>query len=273
MINTFKKVLLISSLLLLLSPIQLLASDKAKDVIKDGNELLNDGRYKDAINYYDQAIESDPNYIDAYIYKGVALWALQEYQDAIDILNKAVQIAPDVMNQDVVFGDNFKVYFIIADSYFRLKKYDNVIKQFQLVSDDKSINVDDYILWLRLMAYQLNNINQYQYALQLYNLPFIVQQNNPEVYCDKADSYFGLKQYDDVIKQFQLAAKCLSLKIDNYLYSLQGMSSKLMEIKQYQYAISLYDLALLKQSNNGDIKEARDKAQTEFELYKDKGSK
>jgi tetratricopeptide (TPR) repeat protein len=176
-------------------------------------------------------------------------------------LNKAVKIEQDAMSKDVVFGNTFKVYFIIADSYFGLKEYDNVIKQFKLLGEDESINFDDYVFWLRAMAYQLNNIEQYKYAISLYDLPFIKQQNNPEVYCDKADSYFGLKQYDNIIKQFQLAANCVSLNINRYLYSLKNMSTKLIEIKQYQYAIKLYDLALLKQPNNSEIRNAKDSAE------------
>ena len=52
------------------------------------------GKYQEAIEYYDKAIEIDANFIDAQISKGWALDGLGKYKEAIEYYDKALDIDP-----------------------------------------------------------------------------------------------------------------------------------------------------------------------------------
>ena len=71
-------------------------------VFADSNDdidlLLNNGldshklaEYEQAISYFDQVLEIDPNNIDALISKGLSLIQLEKYDDAITIFSKVVE--------------------------------------------------------------------------------------------------------------------------------------------------------------------------------------
>ena len=264
--------------------------DIAEGYVKNGDDLINtltpdelfnefkeasvNNTIKEAISFYNQSMKAAPNYIDSYLKKGCVLYIRHKYKEAVVSLNKAIEISPESMNQNVLIsGHSFPVYWLIAQSYFGLKKYDNVVKQFQLAGQSNPKNLDNYINELTGMSGQLSLKKQYTYALKICDLAITKQPNNAAIYYAKVSAYLGLKQYDNVVKQFETLGGFQSIDVDYYLTALQGMARQLVRIKQYQHALQLYDLALLKKPDDVEIKKARDKAQTEWGLYKDKGSK
>ena len=54
-----------------------------------GFALYELGRYEEAIECYDKAIELDPDYADAWKHKGDALYELGRYEEAIECYDKA----------------------------------------------------------------------------------------------------------------------------------------------------------------------------------------
>ena len=61
----------------------------------DNNNLFNRAinlyklkKYKKSIEYFDKILESDPNNIDAYKYKGDILSCLDRYEESIECYNK-----------------------------------------------------------------------------------------------------------------------------------------------------------------------------------------
>jgi tetratricopeptide (TPR) repeat protein len=65
-----------------------------------GLALDNLGRHKEAIPYYDKALEIDPNYADALNNKGVALEKLGKYEDATKCFDKAQQLREKNQNRE-----------------------------------------------------------------------------------------------------------------------------------------------------------------------------
>jgi tetratricopeptide (TPR) repeat protein len=66
-----------------------------------GNALYKQGKYQEAIAYYDKALSIDPNHANALNNKGLSLVYLGKYQEAIEYFDKALSIDPyDVRAQD-----------------------------------------------------------------------------------------------------------------------------------------------------------------------------
>ena len=70
-------------------------AESADDWIKYGNQLYSQGKYADAIKYYDAAIGVDANNIRAWTNKGNALYALGRYNEAVTCYDKVLTIDPD----------------------------------------------------------------------------------------------------------------------------------------------------------------------------------
>ena len=63
--------------------IHLLAQSKAQVYWNSGNAKYNIADYSGAILDYDKAIENDPQYLNAYINRGLAKVKLKNYKEAI----------------------------------------------------------------------------------------------------------------------------------------------------------------------------------------------
>ncbi|MEI0510002.1 tetratricopeptide repeat protein [Brachyspira intermedia] len=57
-----------------------------------------EGKYEEAIVYYNKAIELDPNYTDAYNGREKAKNDLGKYEDSIKDFNKVIELTPNYTN-------------------------------------------------------------------------------------------------------------------------------------------------------------------------------
>jgi len=60
----------------------------------EGDELLDQEKYEEAIEKYDQALALEPNLAMAWVGKGLAKNGLEEYSDALDAFEMAISINP-----------------------------------------------------------------------------------------------------------------------------------------------------------------------------------
>jgi len=70
-------------------------AETAEDWVKYGNLLYSQGKYEEAIPYYDAAIEMNPSYIRPWYNKGNALYVLGRYEEAIKCYDKILEIDPN----------------------------------------------------------------------------------------------------------------------------------------------------------------------------------
>ncbi len=63
-------------------------------LVEQGNSLLNEGKFEDALGFFEQALLLDQKNPELCNYKGVALRSIGRYDEAIECFNKSLEIDP-----------------------------------------------------------------------------------------------------------------------------------------------------------------------------------
>jgi Flp pilus assembly protein TadD len=66
----------------------------AQDLLKNGKVFLVEGKFEEALSYFEQALLLEQNNSEIWNQKGVALRSLGRYDEALECFNKALQIDP-----------------------------------------------------------------------------------------------------------------------------------------------------------------------------------
>ena len=64
------------------------------DLIRKGKEKLEEGKFEDALGYFEQALLLDPQNPELWNDKGVALRSIGRYDEAIECFNKSLELDP-----------------------------------------------------------------------------------------------------------------------------------------------------------------------------------
>lgn len=64
------------------------------DLIKKGKTLLVEGNFEQALSYFEQAVLLDQNNAEIWNLKGASLRSLGRYDDALECFNKALELDP-----------------------------------------------------------------------------------------------------------------------------------------------------------------------------------
>lgn len=65
-----------------------------QDLVKKGQSFMNDGKFDEALGFFEQALFLNQNDPDLWNYKGVALRSLGRYEEAMECFNKSLEIDP-----------------------------------------------------------------------------------------------------------------------------------------------------------------------------------
>ncbi len=65
-----------------------------KDLVNEGQSLMDDGKFDEALGFFEQALLLDQNDPDLWNYKGVALRSLGRYEESMECFNKSLEIEP-----------------------------------------------------------------------------------------------------------------------------------------------------------------------------------
>ncbi len=68
--------------------------DQIKELVRKGQVLLDEGRYEDALDFFEQALLLNQNDPDLWNHKGVALRSLGRYEESMACFNKSLEIEP-----------------------------------------------------------------------------------------------------------------------------------------------------------------------------------
>ena len=65
-----------------------------QDLVSKGKSLLEDGKFDDALGFFEQALLLNQNDPNLWNNKGIALRSLGRYEEAMECFNKSLEIDP-----------------------------------------------------------------------------------------------------------------------------------------------------------------------------------
>lgn len=212
-----KKLLSITMLIIL---VMLAGCSSAGQYDKDGKKSFENGNYEEASNYFQKAIEANPNRSDYYIHYAMSLIALGKYKDSLAQFDRVY------MNKDmsVVKENNKRILRGKGIAYYHMHKYDEAIKEFKraLKIDELSeLNVDI----LKYMGTSLKATGSYQKAIITYTKILSTDEKNAITFADRAFCYQSLGMFEDGLKDYE---KAIELDSSNFEYYF-GEYNLLME--------------------------------------------
>ena len=141
----------------------------ARDWVRKG---INTPDHEIKIRYFTQAILLDSTYASAWLNRGMAFNARQQYQEAEDDFSKAIALKPDIpelyLNRGINFSD-------LNQPYQAIKDFTKVIE----------MDSTEVIAWLnRGRAYHV--LGQFENALADYDNAVAIEPNNVQIYNNRA---------------------------------------------------------------------------------------
>ncbi len=143
-----------------------------------GPILFNEGKTDEAMEYFEKAIELNPDYTDAYNNRGYVYAALGNYDMAIKDYDEAIKSNPDYM---IAYNNRGTIY---SDT----GRYQLAIEDFNEAIRLQSGYVDAYNN--RGIAY--GKLGQYQRAIDDFNTAISLKENYIDAYNNRGITYFML---------------------------------------------------------------------------------
>jgi superkiller protein 3 len=164
----------------------------AKNGILNGAFLFDQGKYDEAIQAFNKALEIDPKNADAWTGKGQALIKQEKYNDAIQAFDRSLEIDPKNARTWILEGTAFLFY---------QGKYDKAVQAF-----DKALEIDpkNSIAW-HFKGRTLFNQEKYSDAIQAFDKALETDPNNVTAWHFKGETLIHQEKYDEAVQAFNKA--------------------------------------------------------------------
>ncbi len=96
------------------------AGDSAKALLAEGNKLLRDKKYEEALRYFEKVLSKDGSNAEALYYAGTIYFIQNNTQKGLDYLERSVVLAPN----------NVRLHFILAQTYETLLLTDQAVDMY-----------------------------------------------------------------------------------------------------------------------------------------------
>jgi tetratricopeptide (TPR) repeat protein len=176
-----------------------------------GDVAYGNQEYQEAIEHYDKAIQIDPHYADAYNNRGLAYHNLGENQRAIQDYDKAIQLDP---NFAMAYGNRGYTYQLLGEHRRAIQDLDKAI---QLDPDDA---LASHALVYHNREWNYSALGENQRAIEDYDKVIQLDPNNAMAYGNRGYDYYNLGENQRAIEDYD---KAIQLDPDDALhYSNRG---------------------------------------------------
>ena len=196
-------------------------SNETNSTLYKGLEYLQDNKFEEAIYFFDQVLEVDPNHVDALAKKSDALLSLGQFKQAAISLDKLFSVSPYYKD------DSGKFYL---DKLIEIQP--NHVEA--LYKRGKS---------LAIFTDQLDN------AISYFDKALKIEPNRVDIITSKAEIFIVQEKFEDAILLFD---NVLDSEPD-YWRALSGKGNALSQLGRFEEAHSYIDRALEIEPNDPDI--------------------
>ena len=208
-----------------------MTSNQAKKLYQKGIELLNYGKTDDAVNYFREAVETDPFCVDAQLELGYLLGTMENYEEGLKCVNSAVKIEK-----------NFPGFFGKGMCLFFMEDYDKSLEAF-LDAQEYGENED---LWYYIGSLNLIHSDNYEGAINCFDIALSINEEFVEAWNDCGVAHSILKNDASALVYFEGA-----LNIDpDYKEAIYNMGATLADMERYDESLTYLDRILEKESDN-----------------------
>jgi tetratricopeptide (TPR) repeat protein len=197
-----------------------------KQLINKGNALYLQGKYEEAIQAYDIAIELDPKYAEAWYNKGNALRNQGRYNEAIQAYNTTIEI-----NSRHAGAWNNKGLALKNQG-----KYEEAIQAY-----DIAIQLDPkYTGAWNNKGNALYLQGKCEEAIQAYDIAIQLDPKSTEAWDNKGNALYSQSKYSGAIEAYDIA-----IELDpKYAKAWYNKGNALYSQGRYEEAIQAYDIAI-----------------------------
>jgi len=257
-------------------------------LISSGREKYGENKYEDSIEDFTKAIKKIPNFIDAYIWRGMANFKFKKYADSIEDFNKSIDRIPTIESNPF----SFLAYFHRGNVKFALKDYQGAMVDFNKATEFKEVyttyfdnefidrtynihagaksKINDFTDELRQghtaikwSGYAKFELKDYQGAIKDFNRYIDLEPNDSYALTWRGVIKFALKDYQGAIHDLTKGIESLRKKADLLnTYMLLGAAK--FQLKDYQGAIDDYTKAIEINPNDQIALKYLDKCKNNF---------
>lgn len=233
-----------------------------KDFLEKYNDLMNED-VELALEFTLKALDESKN-PDFYAYLADCYMSLEEYDEAIALLNKGlnsgctnITYSKSLLGESLFYLNKFEEsksifeslklenpnsFFVTAyliDININLNKYSEAIKLGENILNSNVLNSNDtaYIL-VNLGWINLKYLNNNDEALKYFNKAIEIDENIGRAYIGLAEYYFNIGEYTNALINYEKAIDLQEGTIDVYF----GIAMCYKALKQYEDALSYLNI-------------------------------
>lgn len=178
---------------------------KVEELNQLGDNLMQAGKVKEALDYYEKAEAEEPNCKDTYLKKGIAYAALQEYDAAIEELHKVLKL--DKANCEA-YVQLFRIYFLQGN-------YKEAIMNANIAIDNGEEDPDLYFH----IAKAYERLKEHDRAIRNYNKAISLNQLEGKYYVEKSKNLVRRRKFEDALETLADLNKYCPDAFEAYHYS------------------------------------------------------
>jgi tetratricopeptide (TPR) repeat protein len=198
---------------------------RLKAYVDEIDNCIEQKDYVSALAYAEKLVASRGEARD-WVEKGRCLNRLKRYDEALECLDKAIEIDSNYARAWANRGD-------VLES---LKRYDEALESY-----DRAIELDEDDPWhWAKRGYLLNNLKHYEEALESFDRAIELDDNDPWDWVQRGDVLDNLKRYEEALESYDRA-----LELDaNYQWAWRMRGDVLNNLERYEEALESYDWAI-----------------------------
>ncbi|RZS98708.1 TPR repeat protein [Cecembia calidifontis] len=152
-------------------------SPSAQELFEEGIRLLESSQYQKSIEYFDRALDKNPEFTSALNAKGVALFQQGKYDEAIEAFTASIEIDPE----------SYKPFFNRGNAYLEKKAFKEALVDYNMANGLDPKQVDIY--YNRGLA--LLGLEEYEDAIFDFDVVLQANPNHALAQFNKAKAQLG----------------------------------------------------------------------------------